>query len=397
MNRQTTRILIATLWLVSLAAVYFLAQNTHSPHDTDSGPPIANATQRGDVSVDRWVGRGVPVGSDSNSPSTDGQEPKNIASLVAQVRVGIGNGDGSLHAFAPFLELDPAQIREALEEVEKTVKETSQRNMLYSVLLEEWARSDGAAAMAFAEEKLKPKAAGIQGAILGRWARTDSDAAWRWYQADRQKISADPNARIMAQDLFRGMAAANVDSALARLGTLDAQERSLGIIGITNATGDQFARGRLLDRSASLEPDLRKQIGQQVVRSWAMNDAEAAVSWLRTRSQEEQADIRPALEKTVMMRDPQRGASLLLEVTPESERPRAYETIVENWAPRDPRGAMEWAKTVADTDQRAATVQRIYSHWKSKDTTAADAALAGSGLAPEQIAEIKQAPFPPKR
>jgi hypothetical protein len=181
------------------------------------------------------------------------------------------------------------------------------------------------------------------------------------------------------------------------LGTLDADERSLGIIGITNAAGDQFARHRLLDRSASLEPDLRKQIGQQVVRSWAMNDPEAAVGWLRTRSPEEQADIRPALEKTVMMRDPKRGAELLLSATSDSERPRAYETIVENWAPRDPRGAMEWAKTVGDTDQRAAMVQRIYGHWKSKDTAAADAALEGSGLAPERIAEIKTAPVAGKR
>jgi len=373
-----------------LAAVYFLAQNTHSPRDADASAPVPIATERTGISLDRRPGQSSPAGSDTDSWSTTPREPKNIASLIEQARVGISNGDGSLRALAPLLGLDLAQIREALEEVEKTVKEPSQRNMLFAVLLEEWARSDGAAAMAFAEEKLKPKAAGIQGAMLGRWARTDPDAAWRWYQNDRQKTPVDPNARVMAQNLFAGMAASDVDLALMRLGTVDAQERSLGIIGITNAAGDQFARNRLLDRAAMLAPEMRKQIHQTVVRSWAMNDAEAAVGWLRTRSPEEQADLRPALEKTIMMRDPPRGAGLLLEITPESERPRAYGTIVENWASRDPSGAMEWAKTVGDIDQRAVTVQQVYGHWRSKDVTSADTALAGSGLAPDQIARIKR-------
>jgi hypothetical protein len=401
MTRQTTRILIAALWLASLAGVYFLGQSASSAGDGDAGPPITMAIQRADVSLGRRVGQSLPAGSDSDDSTVGSREAKSIASLVAQARVAIGNGESSLRAFAPFLGLDAAQLQEALAEVEGSVKDPGQRNMLYSVLLAEWARTDGAAAMTFAAERIKPKSASIQGNILGAWARTAPDAAWRWYDADRQKDPADPNthrnAQAMAQSLFTGMAASDLDSALGRLTGLDIQVRSLAIIGISNAAGDQFARTRLLDRAAALTPELRKQIHETVVRSWAMFDPEAAVGWLRTRSTEEQAEIRPALEKTIMMQDPRRGAELLLEVTPESERPSAYHAIFENWAPRDPPAAMDWSKTVADAEQRAMTVRKIYVLWRSRDTASAEVALAASGLPAEQIAEIKKAPLVPKR
>jgi hypothetical protein len=400
MTRQTTRILIAALWLASLAGVYFLGQSASSQGDSAAGSPITMAMQRADVSLGRRVGQSLSVGSDSDDSTSGSHEAKSIAGLVAQARVAIGNGEGSLRAFAPFLGLDAAQLREALEEVENSVKDPRQRDMLYSVLLAEWARTDGPAAMAFAEARIKPKSGFIQGNILGAWARTSPDGAWRWYDAERKKASTaedNMNTQSMAQALFTGMAASDLDSALGRVRALDIQLRSLAIIGISNAAGDQFARTRLLDRAAALAPELRKQIHETVVRSWAMFDPEAAVGWLRTRSTEEQAGIRPALEKTIMMQDPRRGAELLLSITPESERPSAYQAIFENWAPRDPPAAMEWSRTVSNEEQRALTVRKIYVLWRSRDSASAEVALAGSGLPAEQIAEIKQAPLAPKR
>lgn len=399
MNRQTTRVLIAALWLASLAGVYFLGQSSTSPVNPNPGSSITVASPSTPSPGDRRVG--LPTGSDSDPSANALREPKDISRLVTQARLAIGSGDGSLRAFAPLLGLTAAQLREALEEVDRTTKDTAQRNMLYSVLLEEWARSDGPAAMAFAEEKLKPRSAGIQGTILGAWARKDPNAAWRWYDTERQKDPTDRNnymhVNTMAQNLFTGMAAADLDSALGRLNALDSQVRGLAIIGISNAASDTFARNRLLNHVASLPPALRTQIHETVVRSWGMNDPEAAVGWLRERPLAEQASILPALENTIMMRDPKRGAELLLEITPETDRPRAYETIVRHWAPRDPRNAMAWAKSVPEAELRSNTVARVYNHWRSQDTAAADSALAASGLADDQIAEIKKTPPIPRR
>jgi hypothetical protein len=72
------------------------------------------------------------------------------------------------------------------------------------------------------------------------------------------------NVNTMAQNLFAGMAAADLDSALGRLNALNSQVRSLAIIGITNAASDPspatVARPRRIASTSSPHPNPRKPL-----------------------------------------------------------------------------------------------------------------------------------------
>jgi hypothetical protein len=358
---------------------------------------------------------------------------KNVANIIGRARVEMGSGmngmmniRGMLRAIAPLTELDDSQLQEALAEVEKTVREPQQKMMFYSLLLGQWAETDGPGALAYAEKNLKSKGPfdfGVRSSILGSWARQDPDAVWRWYQKEREKGASDPNSQMMIASVFAGTAAKDLDLALSRLSSMDEQERQMALTGIAGTAGDERGRKRLLDRAEGLSPELRKPLQESVLRSWAMMEPEAAIKWIRSRPEEDQPGLRTAAGNMVMMSDPARGAELLLEGVAEKDKPRVYDTVVSQWAYRDPRAAaewltkqpqgveldgarrtfasvvaqrdpsaaMDWAKSVVNEDQRNSSVQQIYSQWRAKDAAAADAALDASGIPAEKITAFRNA------
>lgn len=434
MNPHASRILIGCLWAVSVVTAYFLGS---------SGTPVASlpgsAAHRSNISGSSETENGADpkragrvVESFSSSEIRPGDE-KNVQSIVARARVEMSSGisgmmnlSGMLRAMAPFADLDPAQLQEALKEVEDTVREPQAKMMLYSLLLGQWAETDGAAAMAYAEKHVKGKGqfeSGTKFSVLGSWSRADPDAAWRWFQQQREKSSGDMTMRPAVMALFTGMAARDLDSAVARLEMLEPEERQMAIAGITSTGWSETSRQRLLDRAQSLDPELRKQIQGNVVRNWTMTDPEGAVKWMKTRAPAEQPELRSSIGQMLMMSDPQKGAQLLTEGVAEKDLPRTYDTIVGQWAHRDPKAsgewltkqpqgaeldnarrtyaaivaqrdpaaAMDWAKSVVKEGDREASVQQIYSVWHQRNAAAADAALDASGLPPEKIASFREA------
>ena len=223
--------------------------------------------------------------------------------------------------------------------------------------------------------------------------------------------------------VFAGMAAKDLDSAFARLNTLDESERNMAINGISSIGGDERSRRRLIERAESLAPEMRQKIHEHAVRSWAMMDAEEAIKWIRSRPAEEQPALRTAAGQMALMSDPQRGADLLMEGVTDKDRPRIYDMVVGQWAHRDPRAAaewltkqpqgeeldnarrtfvsivgqrdpaaaMDWAKSIVNEDQRKQSVQQAYANWHKRDASAAEAALDASGLPAEKISSIREA------
>jgi hypothetical protein len=431
MNQQASRVLIGVVWRSSIAAAYFLGQSG-STLPTPAPPAIASTASQSSGAADaaktaRVVERFSGVPGDAENGGS-----KSIVNIIARARMEMGSGmngmmnlRGMLRAIAPLAELDDSELQAALAEVEKTVTEPQQRMMFYSLLLGQWAETNGPAAMAYAEKNVKkgPFDFGIKAAVLGAWARQDPDAVWRWYQSSKENITSDPNSQMTVSAVFAGMASKDLDTALARLNTLEEHERPMALNGIANTAGDARSRKRLLERSETLAPELRRQIQENAIRSWAMMDPEEAIKWIRSRPAEDQPGLRTSAGNMVMMGDPARGAELMMEGVAEKDKPRTYDTIVGQWAYRDPRGAaewltkqpqgaeldnarrtfaavvaqrdpsaaMDWAKSVVNEEQRVSSVQQVYQQWRKRDASAADAALDGSGLAPEKINAFRDA------
>ena len=301
--------------------------------------------------------------------------------------------------------------------------------MFYSLLLGQWAETDGRAALAYAEEKVggsSPFNMGVSTAVLGSWAHSDPEGAWKWFQTERKDDGNNQTRMMAVSALFSGMAAANLDTALARVSTLDDETRNLALNGIAGSATDDAGRQRLLAKAVSLPPEQRTQIQRTVVGQWAMADADAAVKWIRSLPIEEQKGAHDSAANLMMMMNPTLGSSLMLEGAEEKERPQIYDHVVMLWAGQDPRAAaewltqqpqgpeldgarrtfamivsqrdpaaaMDWAKSVQNADQRVESIEQVFNNWRGKDPAAATATLNASGLPPEKVKQFMESQPP---
>ena len=153
----TQRILIIAAWLASLAAAYFIGGSGEPARNPSTAVAPVTTTPAGSADI---ASVSSPRAEDAADEAKETK--RNIPSIIAQARLQMGGGMGGmmnirsmLRAIAPIAELDDSQLQEALAEVEKTVREPQQKMMFYSLLLGQWAETDGRAAMAYAEGKLE--------------------------------------------------------------------------------------------------------------------------------------------------------------------------------------------------------------------------------------------------
>jgi hypothetical protein len=434
LSMSTVRLLLGTAWIASVALAYFLGQSGSPPSPMPAPPSVPTAIAASHVPA---AGEESASGVDEArvSPQSGvaaGNGSKDIPLMINRVRSALANRNngmsltGLLRALAPLAELEESELHETLAQVETTVPE-EQKGIFYSLLLGQWAETDPSAALAYAEKVSKkdgdPFESGAKMAVIGTWAKHDPDAAWRWFLNQNGEAGDTASRRAMLSSIFGGFAARDLSGAFARLNTLDEQDRSQALGGIVNASRDERLRDQLLERSESLSPELRRQLQVDVVRSWASSDGNAAMQWVRSRPADEQGPVRTAVGNALMNTDPERSAAFLLEGASEKDRGKVVDSVVGQWAQRDPlragewlnkqaqgpeldnarrtfasavtqrdpAAAMDWAKSISSEDQRANSVQQVYVAWRKKDPAAADAALNASGINAERLEKIREA------
>lgn len=425
-------ILLGLVWIASLVAAYFVGGiGGASPlggtlgEAATASPAAADAATKEDERVRDHKRKGIfeiPEG-----------RPK-TAMLIAKARLEFSRSSMEevdfrlvLRALAPIADLDPVQIAEALGEVERTVQEPAQKMMFYFLLLDQWAETDGKAAVAYLDEKLgekNPINREIRENVLAAWASRDPGAVWSWYETERK---GDAGGHIMEQ-IFAGMAAHDLDAAWQRLEALDEASRGVALRGIaSSATGGEDYR-RLAEHAASLPQAEQAPWRKQVADSWAVTDAEGGIGWLRSLPPEEQKTLRDSAGRRALSSRPALGAEFLLEGAAEEEKPQIYVWVANEWANqnsraagewltrqpqgpeldgarqtfayavmgKDPAAAMDWAKSVQNEKRRAEAVEQIFQQWRAKDAVAAEAALGTVGLPQEQVQRLKDSKPPEK-
>ncbi len=252
---NTPRLLIVVSWVASLVVAYFIgASGNRAQH-----PGTAISAEAPGTGAAANSTREVDARAEETAESTK-REKRDVRLLIAKARLEMGSGMGGmmnirgmLRAIAPLADLDDAQIQEALGEVEKSIREPQQKMMLYSLLLGQWAETDGRAALTYAQAKLDKGSMfdmGVTFSVLGSWARRDPEAAWKWFSTEQQDDGTDRTRMMALSSIFAGLAANNLDSALARAGTLDEQSRGMALGGIASGMSDDASRRRLLARTS---------------------------------------------------------------------------------------------------------------------------------------------------
>ncbi len=428
---NTSRLFILLAWVASVVAAYFIGGGGDSVRKAEAAVSEEQAAHEA-ATHDK------PVGEPHLDETTEGarRAKPDVRLLVARTRLEMGNMGGMmnirgmLRAMAPITELDDAQVQEALAEVEASVREPQQQMMLYSLLLGQWAETDGRAAMTYAQTKLVKGSMlnmGLSSSVLTSWASRDPEGAWKWFTSEQPDDGTDRTREMSVTAIFAGMAGQNLDAALARVSTLDEAARNAALNGIANGmAGDAAARRRLIDRTASLPPEQGAQLRQSLVGQWAWSNPDEAVAWIRSLPAEEQKPLRTSAGQRIMNVKPALGAELALEGAEEKDKPQIYEMVASQWAymdaraagdwltkqpqgpeldgartsyarvimQRDPAAALDWARSVQDEQKRTESVTSVYQLWRVKDAAAAEAALTAAGLPPALLKQIREAPSP---
>lgn len=434
MQLNTTTIAgTAILWLGTLLGAYHLGNRHETTNDghAASGPAVtAGSARHHDASRSGRDARGLRDREAAAKPLTVKQV---LAKVNAALRGGSMQNPSSMMKVMGLLDkIRPEDVQEALAEAE-AMTDPQARMMVAMCLLAKWAEIDGPAAMKYAEEHATgsgPMGQMGKMSVAGAWAEQDPEAVWEWYQEQADKGGGGMAGGSLALvSLFASMAEHDLDLAFKRLAEIDGPGKLMALAGMCqSALFDDDKRGQILEKVDALPDETeRKQAKQMMLGQWAMLAPEQAVEWVKTQPQAEQRELRETMATMLMMNDPRRGASLMMEGVSEEEQPQAYSQVVSQWArmdanaagtwlkeqpqgpqldearqsfvnatcQKDPGNAMAWAATITNPDLRFRATKTAYQAWQQKDPAAADQGLANSGLDDAQIQAVKAGQSPP--
>ena len=198
MKPNAVRGAVAIVFVIAVIGAYLLGRKVGEQEAT--GGEGSQIRARGPGAGGSLAG--LSGGIDRRRAAADGQQRDaegkvNVRSVIAKARVkmagGMMNATGMMRALALLDAIGDDQIQEALEEVERSVREPQQKMMFAMMLLGRWAESDGPAALAYAEEhfgaKKNPMMQQVKMSVVSSWAQGDPEGAWEWYQEQEDDLN----------------------------------------------------------------------------------------------------------------------------------------------------------------------------------------------------------------
>jgi hypothetical protein len=139
-------------------------------------------------------------------------------------------------------------------------------------------------------------------------------------------------------------------------------------------------------RAAQLpEGQERRQVVQQIARSFAQRDADGALAWVKS-LQPPEPEVLAVVVTGIAEKDPLRALDLAASIGPLMEQQQAMQSIVMNAIGRDPSlssALLQRVLALPNEAQRQALVQQVVMSWASKEPArAADWLIANADRAP---------------
>jgi hypothetical protein len=249
----------------------------------------------------------------------------------------------------------------------------SMRDSAMSRLIQSWARTDHAGAVAFTKTLPEKEQMRLRGALAKALADSNPDAAMAYIKenplddpADREWTSL---ARIIAER-------SSPEKALAwahGLNDLVTKEKALDAVLETMARQDPE---KAANEAAKLpEGTTREQSVAKISGNWAQNDFDDALTWARGLSGKDRESAVGAALREGAPHQPIAAAtqySTLLEAVPAGQQPansliKAAKSIAEAYFMEDGKAALAWATTLPQEDARTAAVAEVAAQWVESD------------------------------
>ncbi len=323
--------------------------------------------------------------------------------------------DRSRALLAYIDQLAPSDFEAAVEQF-RSLGLTESRMGEYAILLSAWAKADPLGALAFAQENTRSPFA--KDTILTTWAANDPDAAINWAKANHEGDGANPN----LIGVIRGLAESDPQRATQLLSSMPfGQERGQALDAMlpflvaqgTDAVRSwadsladpalrQGAIARAAEQLATKDPqaslawllsnpgDATKARIDDVYRTWAGNDSDAALASLSTLAPgETRSDALRGVVGSLAAKDPATAVAVM-DRFPNEVNDQVVSNFVWFSFRNDPASAVSQIQRIENQGQRDQMYRRTVGRWMQNDPTAASAWLQTSALPQEIQQQIQQ-------
>ena len=376
-------------WLLTLVATYAFAKVTGA---SPSGTESQGAAPTGDVQPLPGA-RNLPANSPEAGFAMNASE-SNAASITGGMPLEqwlgrlVKEPDEILRVSTFLRLLETLETPEEIKQAREIVLASSERGnnrLELSMLLQKWTQQDPKGALAFAQARQGGDRGSAMWTVLRTWTRANPEDALAWAQANPE--STDRRGRreggeSMVAITLSQMARNNLDRALQVAGSEEGDGRSR--LAATLASELVAQRGmeaaRLAIGNVSAGP-FRDQLTAEVAGRLAATDAPAAVAWVMSLPADQGRG--QALAEAVSrwaQSDAVAAAEYLQKLPAGSESDPARERYAASVLRQDPEGAMAWAGTITDEQQRQQTMVSLGRDWLRRDATAAQNWIAQSEL-----------------
>jgi hypothetical protein len=353
------------------------------------------------------------------SQSGDASPEARVRALARELKFSLlltGGDDRRLEAYCDaytvIRELDGEEVRSVLAEMDTLDANVGLRAELQVMLIQQWAKKDGKAAVEFAQQLSQsyPRAKALRAGLVV-WTREDPDAAFAWYEKHGGEVLDGSIVKAhLEAGLISSLAQQDMDGAFRRIEKMDAENRArlmsnmalevvesprqrTEFIERLEAFGDEKTRDQVLRRLvvqwAWQDPggaatfldgrDSTENLLDAVSMAWVHYDPEASIEW-RLKSTEG-ADKGGVVAKTFggwLVLDRESAENWLAQQPKEVRSDKLYKTAASRLhQTEDFREALSYAMRIGDQPMRIDELSTIYAGWEHRHKEQAKQWLAG--------------------
>ncbi len=411
MNKN--QLLLAALWITSLAGTYWLAKDTHSSLEESSNETIVvtGGADQGKIAR-KWSQPSVDrTGTDGQlEEKLNGQEITSFGDALASA---LRNDDmlaRNLQVAELLANLNAGNVQAALAAFQDSPR-GYRSDDYFRLFMHAWAKIDPQAAVEYAFFTEDVRKVSYGGTIaMAEWGRQDPAAAKAYYDSIEGE---ERSKRSMLDGLVRGWADYDLKGAsdfvqgmeqgreqghfLELLAREFVQQRGLNeaMQWAENSSGSEegieFASNlvsRVVRETARRDPQealawmeqnmdselLDKGAFRTLANRLADDDPLAAAAWVEKHLADERMDGEAISEVTRewAQKDPVAAAEWVAKFMEENEiRGDALITVSREWAQKDPKAALEWASGLEEDEVRKRSLASAVERWSREDIGAA--------------------------
>lgn len=261
--------------------------------------------------------------------------PELVAHAAAAFRSGTTRSESWALAYVALRNLQPSQIDEALDELERYRHEKEMFDELGPILTGILARTDHARAIEYAEDNFTgPAYANALREAIREWAKKDPPEVWAWFNAITEAGDfpvSQLHWRGQANDIFAEWTAADPAAAFAELANVTTSQQRSALSGVSKAALGSARRDEIVGFINQMPDERQKRrLACDLGGDWAKLDPAAAADWA----------------KTLTFKNPAAHLEVLAE-------------IAEEWFPTDPHNAGKWLISSSPEPLRAQVTEMV--------------------------------------